>query len=132
MSLIEIVIVMGLIAGIMGIIISQVTSGLKTAKEKETQLGFGQLKSTLQMYQMQNGHFPTTEQGLLALVQKPDNAKAWRGPYCEPELLNDAWGQPIQYESDGRMLRFLSGGNDEKVGTDDDIKWPAESEEPAH
>lgn len=75
------------------------------------------------MYKLAAGRFPTTEQGLAALVDRPEDVKGWRGPYVEPELLNDAWGEAIAYESDGRSLS-LSAGDDGQFGTEDDIAWP--------
>lgn len=126
MTLIEIVIVMALIGGLMGVILATVGKGTKTAKERETQLSFGQLKSSLQMYRLAANKYPTTEQGLKALVENP-GVPGWRGPYCEPELLRDAWGEEIHFESDGRKLRFQSAGDDGQFGTEDDIVWPEET-----
>lgn len=123
MTLIEIVVVLALIGGLMGIIIGNITAGTNTAKIRETQLAFGQLRSSLQMYKLAMNKFPTTEQGLRVLVENP-GISGWRGPYCEPEILNDAWAQEIQYESDGRALKFMSMGDDGQFGTDDDIVWP--------
>jgi general secretion pathway protein G len=129
MSLIEIVIVMALMGGLMVVIVSTVTKTANQAKVKETELAFNQLRSALQMYKMQVSHYPTTDLGLKALVEKPEGVKGWRGPYCEPELLKDAWGGEIQYESDGRSIAFHSAGDDEQLGTADDVSWPEPKEE---
>lgn len=123
MTLIEIIIVLGLVSGLTAFIISGVMSGSKTAKVHATEMSFGQIRSTMQMYKMHNSRYPTTEQGLKALVENP-GIPTWRGPYCEPELLKDAWGGDIQYESDGRKIKFVSAGDDEHVGTEDDVMWP--------
>jgi general secretion pathway protein G len=126
MTLLEIIIVVALVGGLMTFIIGGIAGGTRTARERETGLAFGQLRSSLQMYKLAAGRFPTTEQGLSALVEKPSDVKGWRGPYVEPELLNDAWGVAITYESDGRKIQFTSAGDDGEFGTDDDLRWPEE------
>ncbi len=126
MSLIEILIVMSLVGGIMVMLAGTLTKSAAQARVKETELAFGQLRSSMQMYRMAMNKFPTTEQGLVALIERPSAAKGWRGPYIEPELLKDAWGTEIKYESDGRKLQFLSAGDDQEFGTPDDVAWPAE------
>ncbi len=126
MSLIEIIIVLGLVGGLMAMVVAGVTSGGRTARIHETELSFGQLRSSMQMFRMHNTRYPTSEQGLKSLVENP-GVNTWRGPYCEPELLKDAWGGEIQYEGDGRKMKFTSAGEDEQFGTEDDIMWPTES-----
>lgn len=124
MTLIEIIIVLSLVAGLMGMIFTSVASGNETAKGKQTELLFGQLRSSLQMYRMHNVKFPSQEQGLSALVDNP-GIPSWRGPYSEPENLIDPWGSPIQYEIEANKVRFSSAGGDGEMGTADDIVWPA-------
>jgi general secretion pathway protein G len=131
MTLIEIIIVVALIGGLSAMMLGGLTAGARSAKESEARLAFGQLKSSLQMYKVQNGKFPTTEQGLQALVTNPGDAPSWRGPYCEEGMLNDPWGTPIGYESDGRSLRFISAGDDGQIGTDDDVTWPEATDKKA-
>lgn len=126
MSLIEIIIVMSLVGGLMVLMIGQIQRSSAAAKVKETELAFGQLRSAMQLYRMATNKYPTTEQGLKSLLEKPQEAKGWRGPYCEPELLKDAWGGDIQFESDGRQMKFRSPGDDGQIGNDDDVVWPAE------
>lgn len=123
MTLIEIIVVLALIGGIMGVVMGGIMKGSKSAKESQTQLGFGQLRSSMQMYKLAMNKFPTTEQGLRALIENPGIA-GWRGPYCDEETLKDAWHQDVQYESDGRVMKFMSAGDDEMIGTEDDLVWP--------
>ena len=124
MTLIEIIIVMSLIGGLMGIIVANVMSAAENARVRSAQMAFGQLRSTLTVYKLAMHHFPTTEEGLQALVDNPGHRPYWRGPYCEPELLKDPWGNAVAYESDGRSLKFISGGTDGEIGTEDDVVWP--------
>lgn len=126
MSLIEIIITLAIVGGLMAMVIAGVTAGSKTARVHQTEMAFGQIRSSMQMYRMHNSKYPTQEQGLVALIDNP-GIKTWRGPYCEPELLKDAWGNEIQFESDGRKVRFTSAGEDEQVGTEDDVVWPQDN-----
>ena len=132
MSLIEIIIVMALMGGLMVVIVGTITKSAANARVKETELAFGQLRSALQMYKLQANRYPTSEQGLKALLEKPADAKSWRGPYCEPELLKDAWGNEIQYDSDGRTLAFHSAGDDGEFGDADDVSWPEPKQAETH
>ena len=100
-----------------------------------------QIKSTfkqvLKLYNMHVGQFPTTEEGLRALLAKPEDeamAKKWHGPYLDvdPETgLRDPWGLEYQYRSPGEhnegSYDLWSTGPDKEDGTEDDIaNWAGE------
>lgn len=80
----------------------------------------------LRTYAIDNGAaFPTTDQGLQALVRKPETEpvpRNWRGPYVEnPDSLRDAWGVPLRYISPGGKQRdydLWSNGADNREGGD--------------
>ncbi len=101
----------------------------KTKINLSTALVKSGINGTLDRYRLDMGHYPTTEEGLIALVQKPDNeedAKKWAGPYVKAATdLKDSWGTdliykcPGEYNSDGYDLS--SAGPDRQPGTDDDI-----------
>ncbi len=83
--------------------------------------------SALDRYQMENGAYPTTEQGLKALIEKPaipPIPKDWKGPYLSDDI-NDAWGNPYQYQCPSQHnnpdFALWSFGPDGKDGTMDDI-----------
>lgn len=128
MSLIEIVIVIALIGTIMSVIISQVTSTSDEAMRDTAYIAMQKIGQNLQIYRVHNHRYPNTEEGLDALVTQPSNAKKWRGPYEEAEKLNDPWGMPFRYESDGRKFRIFSDGADQISGTDDDVSYPEEDQ----
>ena len=81
-----------------------------------------------QMYKIDNYRYPTTEQGLSALVSKPSGARRWRGPYTEKNKLQDPWGNEFSYESDGKTFKIISPGIDGSVGNEDDVTYPREEE----
>lgn len=86
------------------------------------------LAGALDLYELDNGQYPTTSQGLEALIKEPSTAplpKNWKGPYVKQKSgLKDPWGQPYQYRSPGEGQRdydLFSMGPDGAVGGEDDI-----------
>src|SRR5207253_5567121 len=59
------------------------------------------LEKALDQYRLDTGHYPTTELGLLALVQRPQNEPKWSGPYLRKDVPNDPWGRPYIYKMPG-------------------------------
>ena len=129
MSIIEILIVIALIGTVMAIMVTNLTGRQDEAMKQAAELSMGQLESSLQMYKIDNYRYPTTEQGLSALVSKPSGARRWRGPYTEKSKLQDPWGSDFSYESDGKTFKIISGGLDGSVGNEDDITYPREDDE---
>jgi general secretion pathway protein G len=84
-------------------------------------------KTALFGYRMAVGRFPTTEEGMKALVQAPESASGrWKGPYFETSKVpDDPWGNPYQYRNPGTKntssYDVYSMGPDGKDGTADDI-----------
>ncbi len=89
------------------------------------------LDTALKTYKSDTGSYPTTRQGLKALVEQPDNVNNWKGPYLSSsdtvkDPLKDAWGMPLQYSFPGKhggtvKYDVSSMGPDKKSGTPDDI-----------
>ncbi|HNV86824.1 MAG TPA: type II secretion system major pseudopilin GspG [Candidatus Omnitrophota bacterium] len=86
------------------------------------------IPTALKLYELDNGFFPSTEQGLMALIKKPAGSPApnnWNGPYLE-RLPLDPWGHPYQYASPGTHrphdYDLFSLGRDTKTEkTKDDV-----------
>ncbi|MCK5707072.1 MAG: type II secretion system major pseudopilin GspG [Candidatus Aureabacteria bacterium] len=82
----------------------------------------------LDLYETDNGTFPTTSQGLKALLEKPSSAPTpinWSGPYLKKGIPKDPWGQVYIYTSPGsknaQWYDLSSSGPDAKKNTEDDI-----------
>jgi general secretion pathway protein G len=80
----------------------------------------------LTMFESDVGRYPTTEQGLDALITRPEEASIWRGPYVrQAKQFQDPWGNPYQYECPGQhnttSYDLASAGPDGQPGTEDDI-----------
>lgn len=80
----------------------------------------------LTMFESDTGRYPTTEQGLEALVNKPDETSNWRGPYVrQAKQFMDPWGNKYEYQCPGQhnttSYDIVSAGLDGQLGTEDDI-----------
>jgi general secretion pathway protein G len=81
------------------------------------------LEKALQAYRLDTGRFPTSSQGLRALMTQPSDESRWRGPYLQDEVPLDPWGSPYQYRSpgaNGRDYELRSYGRDRTPGGEGD------------
>ena len=82
-------------------------------------------RTALASFEMDNDRYPQTRPGLLELVQRPRDAKTWRGPYLETGIPKDPWKNEYLYECPGRhhpeSYDIICAGPDGIAGTDDDI-----------
>ena len=92
-------------------------SEVKTAKAQ-----INALEQALDQYRLDVGHYPTTEQGLDALFNKPSNVTKWNGPYLKKAAPLDPWGNVYIYKSPGEHgdIDLMSYGNDGRPGGKDD------------
>jgi general secretion pathway protein G len=89
------------------------------------------IPTALKLYELDNGYFPTTAQGLAALLKKPTASPVpqnWNGPYLEKTPV-DPWGRPYQYESPGQHrphdydLHSLGKNSKPEAKDDDVVNW---------
>lgn len=125
-SLIEVMVVL-LIIGIMASMIApQILGNQETAMLKKAAVDVRSLENAMEMYKLRNNSFPTTEQGLDALVSAPTIDPLPRN-YPEngfiKSLPKDPWGNDYQLLSPGELgtIDIFSNGPDREPGTDDDI-----------
>ena len=90
---------------------------IKTAKAQ-----IDAIEKSLDQYRLDVGHYPTTEQGLNALMERPAEEAKWQGPYLKKAVPTDPWGHPYQYKSPGEHGEFdlLSFGKDGQPGGSDE------------
>ena len=98
-ELLVVLVILGLLAALAG---PRVISYLGGAKTDTAKLQIENLKAALDLYRLDTGIYPTTQQGLGALVKNPGNAQGWKGPYIDsPSLPADPWGNPYLYRAPG-------------------------------
>lgn len=112
-TLFEILIVVGIIAGLLAFILPAIQSNRRQAQVKETRIRMANVLNNLTMYQNDCQKYPTSLEGLV----KNDGCNNWTGPYMK-EVPKDAWGTPFVYESDGSSFKLKSLGADKKEGGD--------------
>ena len=123
-TLIEVLVVLIILGLIAAIIVPRITGRVDEAKIETTKIQLKAIKDALEQYKLDNGMYPTTEQGLKALVEKPTTPPEpprWR-PYLE-KVPKDGWGREFIYISPGvnRPYELRSKGPDGEEGTEDDI-----------
>ena len=124
MTLIEIIIVIALLGTLMTILVTNIVGTSDEAKKDQARIAMGGIAQSLQLYRVHNNRYPNTAEGLEALVTDPGTSKRWKGPYFEKQKLNDPWGNPYNYTSDGRKYEIISAGIDGQMGTESDIHYP--------
>jgi general secretion pathway protein G len=99
-TLIEIMVVVVIIGLLAAMIVPKVMGNVDKARVAKAKQDIQSIETALTMYKLDNFNYPTSEEGLKALVQKPDdpNVQNWReGGYLQ-HLPNDPWGHPYQYQ----------------------------------
>jgi general secretion pathway protein G len=118
-SLIEILIVLALVGGIVALIASRVGGAQQNANKKQTEIIMRAVMDQLELFNNDCGSYPTTEQGLTALVKKPSGdpgCESWGpAPYAKEEP-KDAWKNKFGYESDGTDFEITSFGKNKRPG----------------
>jgi general secretion pathway protein G len=99
-TLVEMLVVITIIGLIMGLVGPRVLNYLSESKVKAATIQIESLDGALDLYFLDLGRYPTTAQGLAALVQRPGGASAWNGPYLKNgNVPNDPWGRAYIYRS---------------------------------
>lgn len=118
-SFMEIMIVIILMAGIAAIAVPAFFGKLDEANIKTANIQMKSLGSALDFYHLDNSSYPTTEQGLEALISKPEVGKVpknWKGPYLNSEIPKDPWNNDYAYRSTGGSYQIISFGADGEEG----------------
>ncbi|AVO48836.1 type II secretion system protein GspG [Melaminivora suipulveris] len=115
-TLIELLVVLAILALLAGLVGPRVLGQLGGAKTKTAAVQIADLDKSLELFKLDVGRYPTTEEGLGALVQKPGNAAGWAGPYLKGSLPPDPWGRPYRYTNSGTAIEILSLGADGAPG----------------
>jgi len=122
-TLIEIMVVMAIIAMLAAMVGPQLIRRQVTAQKQATRAQIEMFGTALDMFRLDVGRYPTSQEGLQALRQPVGGSTRWDGPYLKKEVPNDPWDQPYVYRSPGqggRPYDLLSYGDDGTPGGDGD------------
>jgi general secretion pathway protein G len=112
-------VVLTIIALVLGLVGPRVLNYLGESRTKTAKLQIESFGSALDLFFLDAGRYPTTSEGLAALVQRPTGIEIWNGPYVKGNKVPpDPWGNPYQYRSpvDRAPYEIVSYGSDGREG----------------
>jgi len=122
-TLLELLVVIVIIGLLAGYVAPRYFSQVGRSEIQVARAQVESLEKALDQYRLDTRRYPSTEEGLQALLSKPENAAGWNGPYLKKAVPADPWGRPYAYRTPGQKGEFevLSYGRDGKPGgTGDD------------
>ena len=117
-TLLELLVVMVIVGLLVGYVGPKYFSQVGKSEIKATKAQINAFEKALDQYRLDTGRYPTTEQGLNAIVVRPANEPKWQGPYLAKAVPVDPWGNPYQYRQPGEHGEYdlWSFGNDGQPG----------------
>lgn len=128
-TLLELLVVMVIIGMLVGYVAPKFFSQIGKSEIKTARAQIDGLEKSLDQYRLDVGHYPSTEQGLGALNERPSGEAQWAGPYMKKKLPKDPWGHDYLYKYPGDHGEFdlLSYGKDGQTGgsgeDEDIVNW---------
>ncbi len=121
-ELLVVLVILGLLAGLVG---PQILRYLGSAKSDTAKLQIEELGAGLDLYHLEVGRYPSSDEGLAALVEEPTGVNNWNGPYLKKKTVpKDPWGNEYNYSSPGEnsIYDLYSLGQDNMEGGEGENK----------
>lgn len=128
-TLIELLVVVIIIGLLASLVAPKFFGKLGTSRQKTAKAQIELFGAALDEFRLDNGRYPDTEEGLAALIDKPEGLENWAGPYLPKAIPKDPWGHEYVYSSPGEHYDYdlISYGRDgEEGGEDEDsdiVSW---------
>lgn len=129
-TLIELLVVLAILGLLAGLVGPQILRYLGSAKTDTARLQIEELGAGLDLYHLEVGRYPTTDEGLEALVEAPPGVENWHGPYLKKKQVpKDPWGNDYHYRYPGEngVYDLYSLGPDNREGGEGDnqdiVSW---------
>ncbi len=121
-TLLELLVVIVILALLIGLVAPAVLHQLENAKVSIAKQSIARTEGILDLYKLDVGSYPTTAQGLDALIEAPSGVENWNGPYLKgSNAPNDPWGHPYLYRSPSNRASYdydlCSNGSDNSSAT---------------
>jgi len=133
-TLIEVMVVVVILGILAAIIVPKIMSRPEQARKVKVKQDILAIQSALDLYKLDNGRYPTTDQGLPALVNKPTTPpvpRSWKAEGYLQEVPMDPWGEEYQYLNDDEKVRIFSFGPKGRDGNSEIGNWNMNNEESA-
>jgi general secretion pathway protein G len=109
-TLVEMLVVLAILGSIVGLVGPRVLNYLSESKVKTAQIQMENISSALDLFYLDTGRFPSSEEGLGALAKRPPGVQVWNGPYLKSNAVpKDPWGHEYLYRSPGQNGPFDLG-----------------------
>lgn len=117
-TLLELLVVMVIIGLLVGYVGPKYFAHLGKSEVKAAKMQMSALRKALDVYRIDVGSYPESQQGLSVLITAPQGSTKWHGPYLEKSIPNDPWGNPYIYRNPGENREFdlISLGADGRPG----------------
>ena len=126
-TLVELLVVLAILGLLVALAAPRVIKYLGTAKSDTAHIQIEKLGGVLDLYRLEVGRYPTEQEGLESLVERPPQVDAWNGPYLKNrDALTDPWGKPYVYRSPGEhgdydLYTLGADGKEGGEGEDKDV-----------
>jgi general secretion pathway protein G len=123
-TLIEIIIVVIIMSLIAALVVPRLFKKVEKSKQQITKTQIVLLENSIKMFKLDTGRYPTSKEGLKALLEAPQGVTNWDGPYLEKGLPKDPWGRDYTYVYPGKNYTYeiTSLGADGKEGGEGEDK----------
>jgi general secretion pathway protein G len=98
LTLIELLLVLVILAVLAAVVVPKFANRGQQARDAAAKTDISSLETAVDAFEVDCGRFPTSEEGLGALVTAPSGVQNWRGPYIKRDIPKDPWGQPYIYK----------------------------------
>ncbi len=118
-TLLELLVVVAIIGLLVGYVAPRYFGQVGKSEVATAKAQIDALEKALDQYRLDTGHYPATQLGLVALVNRPANEPRWSGPYLRKAVPPDPWGKPYIYRTPGAQggdYDLLSYGKDGQPG----------------
>lgn len=125
-TLIEVMVVVVILGILAAMVVPKIMSRPEQARIVKVKQDILAIQSGLDLYKLDSGFYPSTDQGLEALVKKPTSEpipRSWKSEGYLHQLPNDPWGQPYQYMNENGELKIFSYGPKGKEGNSEIGNW---------
>ena len=127
-TLVELLLVLVILAVLAVVVVPKFTGRSEQAKITAAQTDIANLEVAIDAFEIDCSRYPTTEEGIQALVRQPSNLPEWKGPYLKRGMPKDPWRNPYIYQCPGQHNikgydLYSCGPDGEKGGPDDITNW---------